>query len=265
MNNKFNRIITHSGTYHADEILAIATIFEFVCEIPVERKNKAEKEDLECSETLVLDIGGRLEPDRGNFDHHQDSNIPATNMLILNHFCDDDKLKVFLRKKLFAYVDAVDRGIAPVRTGNDFLTPDFNSVIRWMNNIDNGFDMAVKTARFILSAAIATAQQSFQGEAMWNSLEKHGRIAIQHTTNPVIGWHELAELEGILLLITPNNRIPGSYQLMSRDTKQLVIPEDEGQLYKHPSGFMAVYPSFLMAMEHAVKILKVDEQLTDNK
>jgi uncharacterized UPF0160 family protein len=259
MNINFKRIITHSGTHHADEILAIATIFEFVGELPVERKNKAEKEDLECPETLVLDIGGHLEPGKGNFDHHQDSSIPATNMLVLNHFCNDEKIKVFLHKNLFAYVDAVDRGIAPVRIGDEFLPPDFNSVIRWMNNLENGFDKALNTARYILSAAIATARQSIKGEAVWNSLEKHGKIAIQHTADPVVGWHELAERDGILLLITPNNRIPGSYQLMSRDTKLLVIPETEGQMYKHPSGFLAVYPSFAMAMEHAVEILKTEE------
>lgn len=259
MSSKFNRIITHAGIHHADEILAIATIFEFVGELPVERKNKVEDKELECPGTLILDVGGRLEPEKGNFDHHQDSSIPATSMLILNHFCNDEKMKAILRKNFYGYVDAVDRGVFPVRPSNELLSPDFNSIIRWMNNVENGFDKALTTTRLILSAAIATAKQRIRGETIWNSLERHGRIAIQHTTDAVIGWHELAEQDGILLLITPNNRTPGSYQLMSRDTKQLTIPETEGQLYKHPSGFLAVYPSFALAMEHAIKILKAEE------
>jgi uncharacterized UPF0160 family protein len=255
MNNKFSRIITHSGTHHADEVLAIATIFEFVGELPVERKNNVNKEEQECPETLVLDIGGRLEPEKGNFDHHQNGHVLATNMLVLDHFCKDEKLKVILRKKLFAYVDAVDRGIAPERVEKDFLEPDFNSLIRWTNYIDNGFEKAVKIARLVLSAAIATARQSIKSEAIWKSIEKQGKIAVQYTTEPVVCWHELAQTDGILLLITPNNRIPGAYQLMSRDTKLLGIPHIEGQLYNHPSGFLAVYPDFSSTLKHAVEII----------
>jgi len=72
----------------------------------------------------VLDIGGRLESEKGNFDHHQNENITATNMLILNHFCNDEKLKVLLRKQLFSYVDAVDRGIFFERINPEKLNTD---------------------------------------------------------------------------------------------------------------------------------------------
>lgn len=255
MQNKYTKIVTHSGTHHADEVLAIAAIFEFIGELPVERKNKAEMEDLENPDVLVLDIGSRLEPEKGNFDHHQNSDIPATNILIINYLCDDEKLKAILHKQLFSSVDAVDRGIFRERGECEYLTPDFNSLIRSLNNIDDGFNKALIISRLILSGAIATAKKNIESEAIWNSLEKRGEIAIHHTFDPIIGWHELAERDGILLLITPNNRIPGSYQVMSRDTNLFIIPSTDEQLFKHVSGFLAVYPNFISAMKHANEMI----------
>ncbi len=251
----FTRIITHAGTHHADEVLAIATIFEFVGQLPVERKNKIEIEDLENPEVLVLDIGGRFEPGKGNFDHHQNGDIHATNMLVLNHFCNDDKLKVLLRKYLYSSVDAIDRGMFPERPDCDFLVPDFNSLIRSLNNVDDGFYKALTIARIVLSGEIAKAERSIRSEEIWNSLEKYDGIAIQHTSDPIIGWNELAERDGILLLITPNNRsITGAYQVISRNSKLLVIPQTDEQLFRNPSGFMAGYSNFEQAYKYATEI-----------
>lgn len=261
MQQKFIKIITHAGTHHADEVLAIATIFNFAGELPVERKNKAENQDFENPKVLVLDIGNRLDPGKGNFDHHQDGNIPATNMLVLNHFCNDEKLKSALRKQLFSSVDAIDRGISPERPVTDFKIPDFNSIIRSLNNVDNGFDKALKISRLVLSAAIATAQKSIRSEETWNNLEKNNNIAIQHNTEAIFGWHDLAERDGILLLITPNNRIPGSYQIMSRETKLITIPKSKRQLFIHPGGFLAVYPNFIFALKHAEKLTNANKLL----
>lgn len=254
MKNKFTKIITHAGTHHADEVLAIATVFKFAGKIPVERKSNVQIEDLENPEILILDIGGRLEPEKGNFDHHQDRNIPATNMLVLNHFCNDEKLKELLRKHLFSYVDAVDRGMFPERPDCNFMVPDFNSQIRWLNNVDDGFNKAIETAEQILPAAVATAKKSLKSEEIWNSLEKYDGIAIQHTNDPILGWHVLAERDGILLRITPNNRIRGSYQVISWNSKLLVIPQTDEQLFRDPSGYMAGYSNFEQAYKYATEI-----------
>lgn len=68
---KTTKIITHPGQRHRDDFLAVCWLLgngaqnhEVFCKEPTE-------EELNDSEIYVLDIGGRYEPARRNFDHHQ--------------------------------------------------------------------------------------------------------------------------------------------------------------------------------------------------
>lgn len=62
------RIVTHPGGAHKDELLA-ACVLVAEHEVPVFRRDPTE-EDLEEPTVAVLDVGGRHEPGRMNFDHH---------------------------------------------------------------------------------------------------------------------------------------------------------------------------------------------------
>lgn len=72
-------IVTHGGRAHRDEFLAIALILSGQgsqprhfrnSEFRIVRRNPAPSE-LNDPDTWVVDVGGRHEPDRLNFDHHQ--------------------------------------------------------------------------------------------------------------------------------------------------------------------------------------------------
>jgi hypothetical protein len=65
----FSRIVTHPGSSHRDEFLACCVLLAFHA-VPIFRREPSE-EDLADPTTAVLDVGGRHEPDLGNFDHHQ--------------------------------------------------------------------------------------------------------------------------------------------------------------------------------------------------
>lgn len=66
------RIITHSGSAHADETLTCAVLLARGLGITrIERRNHVSEADLADPDCLVLDIGDRHEPERRNFDHHQ--------------------------------------------------------------------------------------------------------------------------------------------------------------------------------------------------
>jgi hypothetical protein len=70
------RLITHSGSAHADETLACAVLLASGLGIDrIERRSKVPEADLADPACFVLDIGDRLEPDLRNFDHHQ---LPGT-------------------------------------------------------------------------------------------------------------------------------------------------------------------------------------------
>ncbi len=62
-------IIVHGGRAHMDDYLA-AGLARHLWEVPIERRDPAE-EELEDPKIIVLDVGGRLEPEKNNFDHHQ--------------------------------------------------------------------------------------------------------------------------------------------------------------------------------------------------
>lgn len=74
------KIVVHGGNAHLDEIAAcaVAIAAQKIC-VPSEDRNLTpviERRDptvaeLEDPEVLVLDVGNKYEPEKGNFDHHQ--------------------------------------------------------------------------------------------------------------------------------------------------------------------------------------------------
>lgn len=78
---EIDKIVVHGGKAHLDDVMACAiavaarawatkdaTASDVL--VPIERRDPTERE-LEDERVLVLDVGGRLEPEKGNFDHHQ--------------------------------------------------------------------------------------------------------------------------------------------------------------------------------------------------
>ena len=72
-------IITHPGGAHFDDMLGIGLFLANYSdrEFKVQRRQPTQ-EELENPDIWVLDIGGRYEPEKHNFDHHQDKNLPST-------------------------------------------------------------------------------------------------------------------------------------------------------------------------------------------
>lgn len=67
--------ITHPGKAHRDDFYTCCTILARYPGLPIDRRVPTE-EELNDPEVLVIDIGGRHEPELGNFDHHQFEPIP---------------------------------------------------------------------------------------------------------------------------------------------------------------------------------------------
>ncbi len=65
-------MLVHSGRAHFDEVMACAIAYAYGVshDVLVQRRNPT-PEELEDPKVLVLDVGGRLEPEKNNFDHHQ--------------------------------------------------------------------------------------------------------------------------------------------------------------------------------------------------
>ncbi len=124
--------VTHSGSFHADDILAAATLdlvfskqgylFEFL---------RTRNADVIRSADIVFDVGGVYDPSIYRFDHHQvpgpeprpDTHLPYSSFgLIWKHFgmllCDGEQdVWEYIEKNLVLAIDAQDNGVelyAPV-------------------------------------------------------------------------------------------------------------------------------------------------------
>lgn len=77
-------IITHPGRAHADEFLACSLLIYKYPEAQVLRRPPTPQE-MEDSQTIIVDQGGAHDPSRSLFDHHQDPSLPCAAVLVLEH------------------------------------------------------------------------------------------------------------------------------------------------------------------------------------
>lgn len=62
------RVATHSGSFHADEVFALATLRMALGPLEIVRTRSPEKL---AAAALRVDVGRRYDPETGDFDHHQ--------------------------------------------------------------------------------------------------------------------------------------------------------------------------------------------------
>jgi len=107
-------VATHSGPFHADDVLAWALICVFLDPQATVVRTR-EMADLRGAD-LVFDVGGRYDPENGWFDHHQSSyQGPLSSAGMVLSWLEqtgrvEPELAARLRRELVDYVDAVDNG-----------------------------------------------------------------------------------------------------------------------------------------------------------
>ena len=95
-------IITHPGRAHRDEFIAICIWMAIHGLQPVFRREPS-AEELNDPKIAVFDVGGKHEPDKWNFDHHQESGMDCALVLMLKH------LELFeSAREVFPWVDATN-------------------------------------------------------------------------------------------------------------------------------------------------------------
>jgi len=140
---------THSGPFHADDVLAWGLIQVFVdADATIVRTRDADVLD---KADIVFDVGGSFDPARGRFDHHQNSYTgPLSSAgMVLDWLEDTGKVSKSLagriRSRVCDYVDDVDNG----RREPDPNVPCFASMVEAYNRGAGdmaGFDVAFRRA-----------------------------------------------------------------------------------------------------------------------
>ena len=78
------RIITHPGSAHKDDFLSACVLLATLADAELYRREPSQA-DLDDAQTFVIDVGMEYDPQRRNFDHHQDPALPCAFHLLMQH------------------------------------------------------------------------------------------------------------------------------------------------------------------------------------
>ena len=123
---KRKTVVTHCGSFHADDIFACATLALYFKKNNLKYKvTRTRDEKIIQTADYVFDVGGIYNPDTNRFDHHQpggagkrENDIPyAAFGLVWKKFgpllCDgDDDIVQEIDRRLVQPIDAIDNGIS---------------------------------------------------------------------------------------------------------------------------------------------------------
>ncbi|MEK9201493.1 MAG: MYG1 family protein [Patescibacteria group bacterium] len=174
-------VVTHSGRFHADEVLALA-VLRLVLKSEI---NIIRTRDISAIEKAdyVVDVGRIYDPEKNRFDHHQEGGaearedgIPYASFgLVWKKFgdtlCNSKEVAAIIEKKIVEPVDANDNGISLCECPKDIAPYRFQDVIfslspTWKeseHDIDTAFLDAISIAERVLLREIKKAQDSVLG------------------------------------------------------------------------------------------------------
>jgi hypothetical protein len=114
-------IITHPGSAHFDDVTAVGLILAVHdgTEFRVARREPLRSE-LDDPEVWVVDVGDRHEPEKRNFDHHQDTGCPASFVLVAEYLGLAETMSVL---PWWHFKDEVDR-FGPARSSEKYHAGD---------------------------------------------------------------------------------------------------------------------------------------------
>lgn len=113
------KVITHSGPFHADDVLAVAAL-DLLLEGEYELVRTREPEVIETGD-YVLDVGGERDLSRNRFDHHQEGGagerdgVPYSSIGLVwgqygEEICGSKEVADMIEEELVKGVDALDCG-----------------------------------------------------------------------------------------------------------------------------------------------------------
>lgn len=203
---KFKRIITHSGRFHADEVFAIAfLLFHNLVETDYEiiRLNNYDNFNKKNTD-IVIDIGGKLDSKNNIYDHHYANDIGhSTCVLILNKFMKDKRLRRFIYDSLFKSISEADTG------KNKTQNASLSLLISLINNLENNaFQTAITQALFIYEVYYINGIKTIQDEIeLLNNISNTSTVYyINEQNKEYANWKRLLKKSNIKFMIYKHQR-----------------------------------------------------------
>ncbi|MDJ0625247.1 MAG: MYG1 family protein [Candidatus Caenarcaniphilales bacterium] len=269
------KILTHSGTFHADEVFACALLKIIYKDIEVTRSRDKELIDYahNDSEIVVIDVGEKFEAPKNNFDHHQDMALPASAGLVWNEYKNkwitDQRITNKIYENLIRGIDAIDKNTDNILKEIEDLTyciRTISQVIGGFNRDPNDHELqqkqffkAIEVAIEVLLNEKYKAEGQFRSEMIWKQGEFHKSFAIFSEYCSV--WKERSRKYAddfgnplIRFAVMPN---PQGWQILSIDSKRYPLPEkinNKDLVFAHKARFIAIFKTKDSAVSFARSI-----------
>ncbi len=245
---KAQLIITHPGGAHFDEVVAISLILAVNAdmEFRIERREPAPAE-LDNPDVWVVDIGNRHEPEKQNFDHHQDRDCPASFVLLAEYL---GLLETMSVMPWWHFKDEVDRfgpGDSSLKYQAGDILVNQNPVETWLTaNFASETEASVPLLKafgvhLIKSARLLKSQIDF-----WKTSSRlviAGVPAMLGETRESAGLEEFRRLdENPPDIVISLDRRDDGWRLFRYDGTQVdfsLISDCPEVAFAHKSGFMA--------------------------
>jgi hypothetical protein len=253
------KIITHPGSSHKDDFLSTSVLLAILDNAEVFRREPTSA-DLDDPDTYVVDVGMEYDPERHNFDHHQDRSLPCAFHLLMQHLGHHEAAaKMFAWYPHMSMIDV--RG--PYRTA-EHLGVDSSVLFATSSPID-GYILstfaAVKTLKnqdflYVFMKELGKDMLSLierklkrleqlKAQAQVFPIKHLKAVASEISQSPKLAMElYLRHLddEQIVMSITPSNRGEG-WELLRLGDNTLVdfrtIVESPEIRFVHSSGFLA--------------------------
>jgi len=169
-------VVTHSGSFDPDDVLAVAVVTLHLGQNNYEVIRSRDTDVIDNAD-WVVDVGGKYDPDKKRFDHHQNGVPKRENGIPYSAFglvwkeigvelCESESVANKIEERLVYPIDAADNNVPVCCTcSSDIQSYEFFDVINtfkpaWGSEEDfyTGFMRAVSFARKLLRRQIAHAK-----------------------------------------------------------------------------------------------------------
>jgi len=224
------RIITHDGSFHADEVMAIALIFEHLGERPVSRTRQISDAEFADPAVWVIDVGRRFDPASACFDHHQDASLAASCCLMADHLRQAGLMTPALHEEMGSMLHVISD--MDCHGNGDYNGIQFSWVIRMLGNLEDGFDRAIDLCRCVIRAARQTVADQAASKSIWDAGVDIAPRARTCSDYPVL-WKRYATHH---LLIYPDKDM---WYVVTYDSRILPLESTGRERFMHNSRFTA--------------------------
>ncbi|WP_299459382.1 MYG1 family protein [uncultured Microscilla sp.] len=284
-----DQLITHNGSFHADEVFAVAILQRLKgAHLHITRTRHPDLlgKVIKDSSVLVVDVGLMYDPAHNNFDHHQDRDLKSAAGLVWEHFglqlCGGNTdVALLVQESLIDLVDQTDTNQNNILKTIDEHLPGgtagtVSGLIGAFNREpDNDalqmeqFDKAVKTAATFLENTLYEAEKIVAQKPIWETRQMLTPQVVR-LEQYCKGWKRWAALEpSIRFCLVPraskNELVEGqqwqlttidaeAYPLPTLETMQAGVSNANDIEFAHKARFLAVFNNEATALE-VVKLL----------